>query len=55
MTSHELARRLLELPDQFVFIHPSDPDRANKVNHIVVMLNGIILVSELPDKKGGDQ
>lgn len=53
MTSHELARRLLELHDQFIFIHHSDPDKAYRVNHIVVMLNGIVLVSELPEKKGG--
>lgn len=52
MRSHELARQLLALPDQFVYIHPTDPRQAYPIQHIHQSLNGIILTPQI-SKKGG--
>ena len=57
MMSHALAQKLMELPNQYVFIHPRDPERANAVTHLVQRLNGIVLMSQPvaagEDEKGG--
>lgn len=57
MMSHALAQKLMELPNQYVYIHPSDPERANAVTHLVQRLNGIVLMSQPvaadEDEKGG--
>lgn len=55
MMSHALAQKLMELPNQYVYIHPSDPERANAVTHLVQRLNGIVLMSQPADEdeKGG--
>lgn len=54
MKSHAIANRLLELPDQLVFIHPSDPDKAHRVSHITPTINGIVLTSEPTGREGGE-
>lgn len=51
MKSHTLAKKLLELPDQFVYIHPNDTEQAYPCNHITVLLNSIVLTS-VPEKGG---
>lgn len=53
--SHTLAHKLLALPDQLVFIHPSDPDKAHRVSCIVVTLNSIVLTTADADQEGGEQ
>lgn len=44
MRSHELARLLLAHPDQFVYIHPTDKNKAYPCERIIVRLNGIVLM-----------
>lgn len=53
MKSHALARKLLELPDQFVYIHPTDKDKAYPCNSIIIRLNGIVLMPHNTEE-GGD-
>ena len=57
MMSHSLAQKLMALPNQFVFIHPDNPDHANAVSHIVQRLNGIVLLAKISDetKEGGQK
>lgn len=52
MRSHALARKLLELPDQFVYIHPTDKDKAYPCDCIILRLNGIILTPKNTEKAG---
>lgn len=54
MMSHALAHKLLALPDQLVFIHPSDPDKAHRVSRVVATVNGILLTTAATDQKGGE-
>ena len=50
MKSHALARELLALPDQFVYIHPTDKEKAYPCDCITVRLNGIVLTPQTAGK-----
>lgn len=52
MKSHQLAYRLLELPDQFVYIHPFDARQAYPCESISARLNGIVLTPAINEKGG---
>ncbi len=47
MRSHELAKKLLALPDQFVYIHPTDKDKAYPCDSVSQRLNGLVLTPQI--------
>ncbi len=51
MRSHALARKLLSLPDQFVYIHPTNKDKAYPCESVIVRLNGIVLTPQITGKE----
>ena len=56
MKSHTLANKLLALPDQLVFIHPTDRNKAYPCDVVEVRINGIVLSPVTgSDKKGGER
>ncbi len=54
MKSHALANKLLELPDQPVYIHPTDSNKAYPCESISVRLNGIVLTPTIRKEEGGE-
>ena len=55
MMSHTLAHELLAQPNQLVFIHPSDPDKAHRISRVVVTINGIFLTTDATAQEGGER
>lgn len=45
MKSHDLAKMMLALPNQFVYMRPTAQDKISPCHHVVQQLNGIILSS----------
>lgn len=56
MTSHQLAKMLLSLPDQQVVLQPTANDKARPCAYVLLMSSDKIVLSTTgKTKKGGEQ